>query len=233
MRQTNTIAGPAPQATPGPGPAPADEPSHVRDVLVPAVGATVVTLLLTGLLYPIVMTGVARVVFPTRAEGSLVTDEAGNVVGSRLLAQGFARPVYFQPRPSAAGDKGWDPMASGGSNLAATSKKLQDAAAGRLDALMKDNPEAEGPPPIELVTASGSGLDPHLSPAAALWQAPRVARARGVSLERVRALVEENTEGRDLGVLGEPRVNVLELNLALDRRLGAPPAPAPGTASGK
>jgi K+-transporting ATPase ATPase C chain len=234
MRQTNTIAGPAQHATPVPRPAAADEPSHVRDVIVPAVGATVVTLLLTGLLYPIVMTGIARVLFPARSEGSLVQDAAGNVVGSRLLAQGFARPVYFQPRPSAAGDKGWDPMASGGSNLAATSKKLRDTAAGRLDALMKDNPEAEGPPPIELVTASGSGLDPHLSPAAALWQAPRVARTRGVSLERVRALVEENTEGRDLGVLGEPRVNVLELNLALDRRLGAPPEPAPsGTASGK
>jgi K+-transporting ATPase ATPase C chain len=234
MRQTNTVAGPAPHATPVPRPAAAGEPTFVRDVVVPAVGATLVTLLLTGLLYPIVMTGVARVFFPARAEGSLVQDAAGNVVGSRLLAQGFARAEYFQPRPSAAGDKGWDPMSSGGSNLGPTSKKLQEAAAARLDQLQKDNPESEGPPPVELVTASGSGLDPHLSPAAALWQVPRVARARGVSLERVRALVDENTEGRDLGVLGEPRVNVLELNLALDRRFGAPGAGTPpGAASGR
>jgi K+-transporting ATPase ATPase C chain len=227
MRQTTTVAGPAPHATPVPRPAAAEEPSHVRDVLVPAVGATLVTLLLTGLLYPIAMTGTAKVLFPARAEGSLVQDAAGNVVGSSLLAQAFTRPVYFQPRPSAAGDKGFDTTSSGGSNLGPSSKKLQETAAARLAALEKDNPEAEGPPPVELVTASGSGLDPHLSPPAALWQAPRVARSRGVSLERVRALVQENTEGRDLGVLGEARVNVLALNLALDRRFGAPsPAPA-------
>jgi K+-transporting ATPase ATPase C chain len=172
------------------------------------------------------------VLFPARSEGSLVQDAAGNVVGSSLLAQGFAKAAYFQPRPSAAGDKGWDPTSSGGSNLGPTSKKLQEAAAARLDALGKDNPDAGGPPPVELVTASGSGLDPHLSPAAALWQAPRVARARGVSVERVRAFVDEYTEGRELGILGEPRVNVLELNLAMDRRLGAPAAPS-GTASGR
>lgn len=232
MRQP-TIARPAPHAVPVP-PAAAEAPSHLRDVLVPAVGATLVTLLLTGLLYPIAMTGIARVLFPARSTGSLVQDAAGNVVGSSLLAQGFARPVYFQPRPSAAGDKGYDPMASGGSNLGTTSKKLQEAAARRLDALRKDNPDAEGPPPVELVTASASGLDPHLSPAAALWQAPRVARARGVQVDRVRALVDEYTEGRDLGILGEPRVNVLELNLSLDRRFGAPGAPAasPGSAPG-
>jgi K+-transporting ATPase ATPase C chain len=225
---TTTLDSPAPHAAPVPRPASADEPSHLRDVIVPAVGATLVTLLLTGLLYPIAMTGVARVLFPARAEGSLVQDAAGKVVGSSLLAQGFTKAVYFQPRPSAAGDKGFDPMASGGSNLGPTSKKLQETAAGRLDALLRDNPDAEGPPPVELVTASGSGLDPHLSPGAALWQAPRVARARGISLERVRALVREYTEGRDLGVLGEPRVNVLELNLALDRRLGAPGDAAAG-----
>jgi K+-transporting ATPase ATPase C chain len=218
----NTIASPAAHATPVPRPAAPEEPSWLRDVAVPAVGATLVTLLLTGLVYPIAMTGVARILFPVRSEGSLVEDAAGNVVGSSLLAQGFARPFYFQPRPSAAGDKGWDPMSSGGSNLGATSKKLQETAAARLEALRKENPEAEGPPPVELVTASGSGLDPHLSPAAALWQAPRVAHSRGVALERVRAVVDEFTEGRDLGVLGEPRVNVLELNLALDRRFGAP-----------
>jgi K+-transporting ATPase ATPase C chain len=232
MRQPTT-ARPAPHAAPVPLPA-AEGPSHVRDVLVPAVGATLVTLLLTGILYPIAMTGIARVLFPARSAGSLVQDAAGNVVGSRLLAQGFARPVYFQPRPSAAGDGGYDPMSSGGSNLGATSRKLQEAAAHRLDALRKAHPDAGGPPPVELVTASASGLDPHLSPAAALWQAPRVARARGVQVDRVRALVDEYTEGRELGILGEPRVNVLELNLALDRRFGAPAAPAasPGSAPG-
>lgn len=230
MRTTGTMPATAPHSTPVPRPAAGERWPWIREIVVPAVGATLVTLLLTGLLYPIAMTGVARVLFPARSEGSLVKDASGRVVGSTLLAQGFSRPAYFQPRPSAAGDKGWDPMASGGSNLGPTSKKLRETAAARLDVLLKANPDAEGPPPIELVTASGSGLDPHLSPAAALWQAPRVARARGVAVERVRTVIDEYTEGRTLGVFGEPRVNVLELNLALDRRLGAPAA-APADAS--
>lgn len=221
----DTPAG-TPRATPLPGSPPRGE-SMLRDILLPAVGATLLTLVLTGLVYPVVVTGVAKALVPSRAEGSLVQNEAGNVVGSELLAQPFARPAYFQPRPSAAGEKGYDPTASAGSNLGPTSKKLLEAARARLDALVEGNPDAKGPPPVELVTASGSGLDPHLSPAAALWQAPRVAKARGVSLDRVRAIVEDNVAGRDLGILGEPRVNVLLLNLALDRRFGAPPAPPP------
>jgi potassium-transporting ATPase KdpC subunit len=191
----------------------------------PALRVALVTLVLTGLAYPLLMTGLAQVLFPRAAGGSLATDGTGRVVGSELLAQGFTGPAYFHPRPSAAGEKGYDPLASGGSNLGPTSKKLRDQAAAGLEALLRENPEASGPPPVELVTASGSGLDPHLSPAGALWQVPRVARARGVSVERVRALVEELTEGRDLGVLGEPRVNVLALDLALDDRLGAAPRP--------
>jgi potassium-transporting ATPase KdpC subunit len=201
--------------------------------VMPALRATVVTLVLTGLVYPLVVTAIAQVLFRHRAEGSFVADEGGKVVGSELMAQAFSNPGYFQPRPSAAGEKGYDPLASGGSNLGPTSKKLLDGATANLDALQKANPGAPGPAPVELVTASGSGLDPHLSPAAALWQAPRVAKARGVPVERMRALVDESTEGRDLGLLGEPRVNVLQLNLALDRRLGAPPAipPAPPAAT--
>lgn len=199
--------------------------SALRDILVPAVGATLSTLVLTGIVYPLVVAGLARVLFPGRAEGSLVRDEAGEVVGSELLAQPFARPAYFHPRPSAAGDQGYDPLSSGGSNLGPTSRKLQELAAARLEALLEENPDAEGRPPVELVTASGSGLDPHLSPAAAFWQVARVAKARGIAPERVRRLAEEWVEGRDLGVLGEPRVNVLMLNLALDRRFGAPHAP--------
>jgi len=198
------------------------------DHLVPAIRATVVTLVLTGLLYPLVMTGIAGAVFPGRAGGSFVTDDAGKAVGSELMAQGFSNPAYFQPRASAAGDKGYDPLSSGGTNLGPTSKKLRDGAVASLEKLQKENPDAPGPVPVELVTASGSGLDPHLSPQAALWQVPRIAKVRQVAPERVRALVEELTEGRDVGILGEPRVNVLEVNLALDRRLGAaPPAPAP------
>jgi K+-transporting ATPase ATPase C chain len=204
---------------------------RLLDELGPAVRATVVTLVLTGLLYPLVMTGIAQVLFHRRAEGSLATDGAGKVIGSELLAQQFSTPGYFHPRPSAAGEKGFDPLASGGSNLGPTSKKLQDGASAALEALRKENPEASGPPPVELVTASGSGLDPHLSPGAALWQATRVARDRAVAVDRVRALVDEFTEGRDLGLLGEPRVNVLELNLALDRRFPAPGRPpSPGSA---
>lgn len=195
----------------------------MREHLLPALRATVATLVLTGIAYPLVVTGLAQVLFPRRASGSLVKDGSGRVVGSELLAQGFDAPGYFQPRPSAAGEKGWDPMASGGSNLGPTSKALRDRATAAAERLRLANPEAPGPVPVELVTASGSGLDPHLSPAAALWQVPRVARARGVAEARVRSLVDESVEGRDLGVLGEPRVNVLLLNLALDQRLGALP----------
>ena len=198
---------------------------NLREHVGPALRATVLTLVLTGIAYPLLVTGLARLLFPSRAGGSLVNDEAGRVVGSELLAQGFSGAGYFQPRPSAAGEKGYDPMASGGSNLAPTSKKLQDGAAAALKKLSEENPDASGPPPVALVTASGSGLDPDLSPAAALWQVPRVARARGVPEERVRQALLDRVEGRDLGVLGEPRVNVLLLNLALDRRLGAPLAP--------
>ncbi len=215
----------APRLTPPPHSTHAREDRMV-DHLLPAIRATVVTLVLTGLLYPLVVTGIAKVLFPRRAEGSFVTDDAGKVVGSELLAQRFSNPAYFQPRPSAAGEKGYDPLASGGSNLGPTSKKLRDQASATAAQLAKDNPEAPGPVPVELVTASGSGLDPHVSPAAALWQVPRVAKARGVAAERIRALVDETIEERDLGVLGEPRVNVLLLNLALDRRLGTPAADA-------
>jgi K+-transporting ATPase ATPase C chain len=187
-----------------------------------ALRATIVTLVLTGLLYPFVMTGLAQVLFPWRANGSLVMDEKGQVVGSELIAQGFANPAYFQPRPSAAGEKGYDATSSSGSNLGPTSKKLQDRIIEDLKRLKEENPEAMGPVPGELVTTSGSGLDPHLSPEAMLWQLPRVAKARSVSPERVKAVVDSNVEGRTFGILGEARVNVLLVNLALDRQFGRP-----------
>ena len=194
-----------------------------------AIRTTIVTIVLTGLIYPYVMTGLAQVLFPWRANGSLVTDEKGQVIGSELIAQGFANPAYFQPRPSAAGEKGYDATSSGGSNLGTTSKKLQDRVAGDLKTLKEQNPDAQGPVPVELVTTSGSGLDPHVSPQGALWQVPRVAKARGMAPERVKAVVDANVEGRTFGILGEPRVNVLLVNLALDRQFGKatplPPAP--------
>lgn len=183
---------------------------------------TVVTLVLTGLLYPLAVTGVARVAFPHRAGGSIVLDGAGNRVGSELIAQDFSSPAYFQPRPSAAGDTGYDPMSSGGSNLGPTSAKLRDRAAAGVARLRAGNPSAPPSVPSELVTTSGSGLDPHLSPAGAAWQVPRVAAARGVGETRIRAVVEDSIEGRDLGLLGDPRVNVLLLNLSLDRQFGRP-----------
>jgi len=181
-----------------------------------------VTLVLTGLLYPLAVTGVAQLLLPARANGSLVSDEAGHVVGSALIAQGFANPAYLQPRPSAAGDNGYDATASGGSNLGPTSKKLRDRVQADLSRLQRDNPAAVGLAPAELVLTSGSGLDPEISPAAAFWQLPRIAAARGIAESRLRAIVEEHVEGRDLGFLGEPRVNVLQLNLALDRQFGKP-----------
>jgi K+-transporting ATPase ATPase C chain len=196
----------------------------MREHLLPALRTIIVTLILTGLLYPLAVTGVAQLIFPARANGSLVRGPRGRPVGSELLGQGFASPSYFQPRPSAAGDRGWDPLSSGGSNLGPTSAKLRQRSVAEAERLRAENPAAPGAVPAELVTASGSGLDPHLSPAAALWQVPRVARARGIAEARVRAAVEDGVEGRDLGVLGEPRVNVLLLNLALDRQFGRPPA---------
>src|SRR2546430_6222907 len=171
-----------------------------------ALRTTIVTIVLTGILYPFVMTGLAQVLFPWRANGSLVTDEKGQVVGSELIAQGFINPAYFQPRPSAAGEKGYDATSSGGSNLGPTSKALHDRAVKDVERLQHENPDASSAVPAELVTASGSGLDPHLSPEAALWQAPRIARARGVAPERVRAVIAANVEGRDFLVLGEPQV---------------------------
>ena len=194
-----------------------------------AIRTTIVTLVLTGLIYPFVMTGLAQVLFPWRANGSLVTDEKGQIVGSELIAQGFVNPAYFQPRPSAAGEKGYDATSSGGSNFGPTSKRLQDRIKDEIQRLKAENPDAIGVIPAELVTASASGLDPHLSPEAMLWQAPRVAKARGVGAERIKAVVDANVEGRTFGILGEPRVNVLMVNLALDRQFGKatslPPAP--------
>jgi len=192
-----------------------------------ALRATLVTLILTGILYPLGMTALAQVLFPSAANGSLAKDESGKVVGSRLLGQNFANPAYFQPRPSAAGN-GYDPLASGGSNFGPTSAKLQDRVKADIARLHKDNPDAIGDIPAELVTASGSGLDPHLSPVGARWQVPRVAHVRGVSAARITAALEEAVSGRDFGFLGEPTVNVLELNLALDRQFGQPLAPPAG-----
>jgi K+-transporting ATPase ATPase C chain len=191
--------------------------------LVVAIRVTFVTLVLTGLAYPLITTGVAQLLFPSRANGSMVTDEKGAVVGSELIGQGFAKPAYFQPRPSAAGEKGWDATASGGSNFGTTSKKLKDREAADRERLRRENPEAKGEVPEELVTASASGLDPHISPESALWQLPRVAKARGIDPERVRQAVEGAVERRTFGFLGEPRVNVLLLNLALDQQFGRAP----------
>jgi K+-transporting ATPase ATPase C chain len=196
-----------------------------------ALRATLVTLVLTGILYPLGMTALAQVIFPTAANGSLAKDESGKVVGSRLIGQTFANPAYFQTRPSAAGN-GYDPLASGGSNFGPTSAKLRDRVKADIERLHKDNPEAVGEIPTELVTASGSGLDPHISPTAARWQVPRVAHARAVSAARITASLDEAISGRDFGFMGEPTVNVLELNLALDRQFGqAVAAPAAPTAT--
>jgi len=179
-----------------------------------AVLMTVVTTLLLGVAYPLVVTGVAQLLFPDKANGQLI-ERHGKVIGSRIIGQGFSSPGYFRSRPSAAGS-GYDPLNSGGTNLGPTNKKLADAVKAAVDAAKAENRSA--PVPVDLVTSSASGLDPHISPAAALFQVPRVARERRLAEGDVRRLVDEHIEGRQWGVFGEPVVNVLELNLALDDR---------------
>lgn len=183
----------------------------------PALMLLVVMTVLTGFVYPLAVTGVAQLVFPWQSAGSLI-ERDGRVVGSALIAQNFTSPGYFHPRPSAAGAEGYDAASSGASNLGPTSKQLADVVAARVAALRAENPDAQGPIPADLVTASGGGLDPHVSPAAAAYQVPRVAKARGLSEDAVRDLVAAHTEGRQWGVFGEARVNVLALNMALDAR---------------
>ena len=175
---------------------------------------------LTGLLYPGVVTGLCQVFFPARANGSLVVAN-GHAIGSELIGQNFKKPEYFQPRPSAAGNDGYDPTASGASNLGPTNLKLADRVKDSVASFRKNNPDYTGPIPADLVTASGSGLDPDISPASAEAQAARIAKARGVPVEQVRNLIASHTQGRDFGFMGDPRVNVLEMNLALDQ--AAPP----------
>ncbi len=189
--------------------------------LVIALRATLVTLVVTGIAYPLAATGLAQLLFPAKANGSIVTDDQGHEVGSELIGQGFSNPAYFQPRPSAAGQKGWDATSSSASNYGTTSQKLRDRAKADAERLLAENPDGPGPIPAELVAASASGLDPHISPAAALWQVPRVAKARKVAPERVKTVVLDHLEGRDLGIFGDPRVNVLLVNLALDRQFGS------------
>jgi K+-transporting ATPase ATPase C chain len=179
---------------------------------------------LTGLLYPAVVTGLAQVLFPAQANGSLIL-RGGKPVGSELIGQPFSEPKYFWSRPSATSPQPYNAAASGGSNLGPTNPDLERAVAERIRALREADPGNTAPVPVDLVTASGSGLDPHISPAAASYQVPRVARLRGLKEQDLRKLVAEHTEDRQLGVLGEARVNVLRLNLSLDSLGGARQAP--------
>ncbi len=179
----------------------------------PAVMMMLIFTLITGVIYPLLVTGLSQVLFKSQAQGSLI-EKNGEIIGSRLIGQTFTKPGYFYSRPSAAGN-GYDALASGGTNYGPTNKKLFDGnVKGAAEALTKENPQA--PIPVDLVTSSGSGLDPNITPAAAEFQVARVARERRMSLDEVQRLIQEHTEGRQFGFLGEPRVNVLELNLALD-----------------
>ncbi len=185
--------------------------------IVPALRAMVLMTVLTGFLYPGVVTGLCQVLFRKQADGSLVRVN-GQVAGSSLLGQNFSKPEYFHPRPSAAGTNGYDATASGGSNYGPTSQKLFDRVKASAAEFRKENPAYRGPIPADALTASASGLDPDVSVANAEAQVARVAQARGASAEAVTKVVQAHTSGRDLGLLGEPRVNVLAANLALDQQ---------------
>ncbi len=180
-----------------------------------AIKATLLLTVLTGLLYPLAVTGLAQILFPHQANGSLLVVN-GKTVGSELIGQSFTKPEYFHGRPSAAGN-GYDGLSSGGSNYGPTNQHLVDRVRDDVKKFRAENPAYTGPIPADLLTASGSGLDPHISPASAEVQIARVAAARGVSADTIRQLVAAHTEGRQYGLFGEPRVNVLELNLALDQ----------------
>ena len=179
-----------------------------------AVMYTIVSVILLGIVYPLVMTGISELIFPVQASGSIVYRN-GAAVGSDIIGQLWTKPQYFHGRPSAAGS-GYDPTATSGTNLGPTSKKLIDATAATIKALKKDNPEAAEPVPMDLVTSSGSGIDPDISPEAAYYQAPRVAKARNMTVDAVRVVIAAHIMPRQLGFLGEPRVNVMQLNLAMD-----------------
>jgi len=183
----------------------------------PAFRMTLFFTVLTGLIYPGVVTALCQVLFHSKANGSLV-EVNGRVVGSSLIGQNFTKPGYFQPRPSAAGSDGYDASASSGSNYGPTNQKLIDRVKASVNKFHKDNPEYSGPIPADLLTTSGSGLDPDLSPASAEAQAARIAKARGLAVVQVEQLINQNVQARTLGFLGEPRVNVLALNLELDRQ---------------
>jgi potassium-transporting ATPase KdpC subunit len=189
----------------------------MRRALLVSLRMAVVTIVLTGLIYPLVVWGFGAVLFPKQAAGSLVTGSGGSVVGSALIGQNFTADKYFHPRPSAAGADGYDAMSSSASNLGPTNKVLISAVATRVAEAIKTDGATKGSVPVDMVTSSGSGLDPDISPDSAALQVARVAKARGLSTVAVGQLVARHTRGRDLGILGEPRVNVLELNLALDQ----------------
>ncbi len=184
--------------------------------LVIALRVTLVFAILTGVVYPLLVTGLARTIFLRQSDGSLI-ERGGKTIGSELIGQKFSKPEYFQGRPSAAGNDGYDGLSSGGSNLGPTNQHLIDRVSADSKKFRDANPNATGPLPADLLTASGSGLDPDISPASAELQIPRIAAARGLSASAVRDLVTANTQGRQFGILGEPRVNVLKLNLALDQ----------------